>query len=121
MHVQVYDATKRELHSLKKQLKEAEENGRTTRDKVSEGHSAAKSYGLDSGYLHCHLRLQGMNQKSTEQAHSTQELTSRRDWPAKAEQQGREEAKQDLERGEMAAHVGQLCGGWCATAVQCSL
>ena len=43
MYVQVYDATKRELDSLKKQVKEAEEEGRTTRDKVSDGHSAAKN------------------------------------------------------------------------------
>ena len=43
VYVQVYDATKRELDSLKKQLKEAEEEGKTTRDKVSEGHSAAKA------------------------------------------------------------------------------
>ena len=43
VYVQVYDATKRELDSLKKQVKEAEEEGRTTRDKVSDGHSAAKN------------------------------------------------------------------------------
>ena len=34
---QVYDATKRELESLKKQVKEAEEEGRTAKDKVSAG------------------------------------------------------------------------------------
>ena len=60
VHVQVYDATKRELDSLKKQLKEAEEESRTTRDKVSEGHSTAKSsrsfyscFGLKSRRLPC--------------------------------------------------------------------
>lgn len=53
VYVQVYDATKRELDSLKKQLKEAEEEGRATRDKVSEEQSAVKrsfTYVVRSSY-----------------------------------------------------------------------
>lgn len=41
---QVHDATKRELDSLKKQLKEAEEESKTTKDKVSGGIRAREFY-----------------------------------------------------------------------------
>ena len=42
----MHDATKRELDSLKKQLKEAEEESRTTKDKVSEGISTREFYAV---------------------------------------------------------------------------
>ena len=112
MCAQVHDATKRELDSLKKQLKEAEEESKTTKDKVSGGISTREFYTVilaviqDATNDHpvSLLQLLALGQKNAEQAHSVLELTTTNS--KQAEEIGQlklsvkegEKAKRELER-----------------------